>query len=1170
MKILMAAAYILLVVNIAKAQQPTLKIPIGHTADINTASFSPDGKYIVTSSDDFTARVWEKASGRLLYSLDGHKKEISSAIFSPDGSRIITTSTNDTARIWDAKTGALINVLNDKAGINPGVAYSTDGKYILSVGFLAKYDPLTANLWDVNSGKLIYKFEHSKNVTAARFSTDGKKIITSSTDNTVKIWRVLTGTLLADLKGHTDEVMNVSFSDDGKLALTVSKDKTAKVWNADNGILITTIIEKYALSLGCFSPNGKTIVTVPDYPEITLGKGSMKAWDAQTGRLLFEFKKHKNEITDILFIENGDKLLSASYDATAIIWNAATGKPINELKGHDGGIMDIAISPDGKTILTASSDFTAKLWDAKTYQSLLTLEGYTYAAINSEFSADGQKILTASDGAYVRLWDPGQGKLIYTFKAGQGKLNGAHFSPNEKKILVASCNVAEIWDAATGNLLSQFNGFNSCVESVEMSPDSQKILTTSFWNAVPKIWDIKTKSALQLKGHESKYGADIAHYSPDGKLVLTAATGPVSDKTARIWDAATGKMLQVLGGHNFEIRRAIFFPDGSKVITAGADNTVKIWDVASGKQLYQLDGFTQYMNSINFSPDGQKILIASGDNLARVWDTPSGKLLYELKGHNESVTNALFFPDGKSILTASADATVRIWDAATGTLLRTIDLGNNTIFEKISFQQKIFMAIRRSEMIIFNLRTGKEMYSLIPIKEKDFIIKNMAGYYLATPDASKLLHYVTANLKIISFEQLDVKYNRPDKILEATGSTDTALIKSYRKAWEKRTKKLGIDTTAFRDGYSIPESDFANRDEIEYEQKTGTLTLPIKGLDSTYKLDRFNVWVNEVPVYGQRGISIRRRNKNDFDTTITIKLSQGENRIETSITNVNGTESYRMPFIVNYTPVVNQKEMTHFIGIGIDEFADNQYNLQYSAKDIRDLSEKLKEKYGDGVIIDTLFNDNVTVSNVRALKKKLQQTTENDKVIIAYSGHGMLSKDFDYYLSTYSVNFEKPEQNGLPYDDLESLLDSIPARKKLMLIDACHSGEVDKEDLIQINNSSDSLKLKKGLKPVGYKQEGHLGLKNSFELMQSLFVNVGKSTGATIISAAAGTQFALERNDLKNGVFTYSILEAMKTNATMKISELKTIVGKRVEELTNGLQKPTSRNETIVVDWNVW
>ncbi len=189
-------------------------------------------------------------------------------------------------------------------------------------------------------------------------------------------------------------------------------------------------------------------------------------------------------------------------------------------------------------------------------------------------------------------------------------------------------------------------------------------------------------------------------------------------------------------------------------------------------------------------------------------------------------------------------------------------------------------------------------------------------------------------------------------------------------------------------------------------------------------------------------------------------------------------------------------------------------------------------------------------------------------MIVAYSGHGLLSKEFDYYLSTYAVNFEKPEQYGLPYDELENLLDSIPARKKLMLIDACHSGEVDKEDLITLTASSDS--LIKGFKPIVYKKDKkHLGLKNSFELMQSLFVNVGKSTGATIISAAAGTQFALERNDLKNGVFTYSILEAMSKYPTLKISELKKIVGERVEQLTKGLQKPTSRNETIAVDWSL-
>jgi hypothetical protein len=193
----------------------------------------------------------------------------------------------------------------------------------------------------------------------------------------------------------------------------------------------------------------------------------------------------------------------------------------------------------------------------------------------------------------------------------------------------------------------------------------------------------------------------------------------------------------------------------------------------------------------------------------------------------------------------------------------------------------------------------------------------------------------------------------------------------------------------------------------------------------------------------------------------------------------------------------------------------------------------------------------------------------NDKVIVAYSGHGLLNKDFDYYLSTYDINFNKPEENGLSYNELENLLDSIPSRKKLMLIDACHSGEVDKEDLVRLESSPDS--LVKGLKPVSFKQDDtHFGLRNRFELMQNLFVNVGKSTGAVVISAAAGTQFALERNDLKNGVFSFCILEAMKNYPEMKVSELKKIIGEKVELLTNGLQKPTYRNETIAVDWNVW
>jgi len=87
--------------------------------------------------------------------------------------------------------------------------------------------------------------------------------------------------------------------------------------------------------------------------------------------------------------------------------------------------------------------------------------------------------------------------------------------------------------------------------------------------------------------------------------------------------------------------------------------------------------------------------------------------------------------------------------------------------------------------------------------------------------------------------------------------------------------------------------------------------------------------------------------------------------------------------------------------------------------------------------------------------------------------------------------------------------------------------------------------------------------------LQELFVNVGRGTGAAVISASGGMQFALERGDLKNGVFTFTILDAFRRNPTLTINELKKIAVERVFDLTNGLQKPTFRNETNEFDWRV-
>ncbi len=194
------------------------------------------------------------------------------------------------------------------------------------------------------------------------------------------------------------------------------------------------------------------------------------------------------------------------------------------------------------------------------------------------------------------------------------------------------------------------------------------------------------------------------------------------------------------------------------------------------------------------------------------------------------------------------------------------------------------------------------------------------------------------------------------------------------------------------------------------------------------------------------------------------------------------------------------------------------------------------------------------------------------------ASHGVLDEELDYYLAMHDMDFANPQKGGLRYDELENLLDAIPARNKLMLIDACYSGEVDKEEsqLIASNDTQTGGVKSRGFLKKVTKKEG-IGLANSFELMKELFADLRRNNGAVVISSASGKEFAFESSEWANGVFTYSVLAGLKSgnadlnkDKTVSVSELRDYVSKRVQELTNGKQNPTSRSENLENDFRVW
>lgn len=1076
-------------------------------------------------------------------------------------------------------------------------------KLILPTGFLGGISKLcfsnnekriyTSNfdalqVWDANSGRRLTDIFNA----IFEMSDDGRFFITSSED-TLLLWDADETKILRRVKTGATKSIHVEISPDGRYLVCEINDsliriiqssdlKTLREWpsggefkiiriSGENDRLVCLLNDK-SISIRELM-TGKEQIRIPPaikmYEQIYLPKGTNKlvtvnedqvlVRDLGTGVLL-----HQHQGYRVAFSPDNIYVFIATPEKGVLKTNLQTGKYLTSLNtGKYNYLYDITAAPGKDMIGVGSSDQTVTLWDTNKGELLKSFNQFDTGLRRVLFSKNGRKLITVSEDR-MKVWQVESGILLTDISGHSFKSWAAITHPFQNKVLLSqNDSLAKDWNIQNGQPDLSFGRHSEKVEYSEYSPDGKKIVTVADSSAL--VWEAGT--GRLIKKITDKDNLYYAHFSEDSTKLLTAGYHHFT-----IWDLAGNSKIYNQKNHQELMTNAAFYKDGKKVVSGGNDSLLIWWDAQTGEIIKGLI-LTAKANYVSISPDQKKVLVALSDNSIQLYDYNSNIIQQKFKGHRFDIKYVSWSHQGDKLVSASFDNTAIIWDVKTGQQLVTLPCDNNGVFTaEFSPDDKQVITCSSDNIIrIWNAADGHLISSLFSVDASGFFNILPSGYYFGSPEAAKLLHYVTPDLQIISFDQLDLKFNRPDKVLESLGNKDTALIRSYKKAWEKRVRKMGIDTIQFRDGMTVPGCEIVNKEDIEYEQKIETISLQIHAFDSTYKLDRFNVWVNETPLFGQRGVRVRPGNRNRLDTVLIIVLSQGLNRIEVSVTNSNGTESLKMQLYVNYTPSVRQKESLRFIGIGIDQFADSANNLKYSAKDIRDLAVKLKTKFGNDIIVDTLFNQQVTVENIKALKFKLLQTSVNDKVIVSYSGHGLLSKDYDYFLSTYGVNFNHPEENGLSYDELENLLDSIPARKKLLLIDACHSGEVDKEEMTKITAANDSLKQlgTKGGKPI-YNSKTTLGMKNSFELMQSLFVNVGKSTGATVISAAAGTQFALERGDLKNGVFTYSILEAMDKTGVLYISELKRKVGERVIQLTKGLQQPTSRSENHSVDWRIW
>lgn len=1130
-------------------QKPTLVVTKGHKKTIVAVDFHPKGKYFATASEDQSIKIWDRSIKQEFRTLNGHKQQIIKMKFSPNGKYIASLDRNEVI-LWRHPSGRIIKRIKTYGG---SILFTSDSKRLIvqevtpSSGFtgnMTVYNTRTGeqikeyvdldlgdnaslapnNRWLFSKGKRI---DLDTGEDKGYFENKGTKMYVWTMSDVSKThfaaYNIQTQQIqIWSLADHTKTVANIAFP----MAKGIKK-----IQFTHNGKHL--IVGTYYYQLMVYKvPGGKF------FKEIKLKKGTI-ADDVRNNRrkkLGIGSDRELGILRDFS-ISNDDKFLAVN--AYVISYNEKSKNPIPQ---NMIGVRFIRLKNHKEVSLFGGFD-----------------EG-----LNNFSVVPNEKYMVSSHygrSPGIRLWNLRKGQIdgFVPLGYGQSHSNGKHvavYDVFKKSIKIYSLpNLKEVFSM---NNMEQVMYVYISQSSRTLVYKTAKALGGNKFEQLLNIWDISSLKAPKLVRKIStknlvttsvRFQAEAFKISPDDKYLIRKMHRTNTFKIESI-ELATGKMVMNFEIDNYQDHILDFVPNKphvlvSKIFQDEGEFKTRLVELnyTNGKKIASLETDYEIIFDAHFSPDGQYLVTGSGgywmpQNIhfdVAIWDWSTKNLNCVLTGHAINVRHVWFGKKGKKVYSADDNSIIKVW----------------------------------------NIDKCKLAGSFLGLNDDDYIILNADSYYKTSKGSINGIGFRYKG-QLRAFGQFDLRFNRPDLVMKDLGASKL-VQRIYYKAWKKRLRRAGITEEMIAGEMHLPEVQIADKFSLPPSTTSPKIGIKVRAHDHNNPLKHIQVYINDVPLYGKAGLPAR--GKNTFEQTIEVKLNQGKNKVAVAALNENGLESAKETFNIEYK-APRRKPNLYMLAIGVSKYQDAERNLKYAEKDANNLSDTLYKSSSYGKkIIKRVLNENATKENILKVAEMFKQTKVDDQVIIYISCHGLLDEKMDYYLATTDVDFNNPAKKGLPYEAIEQMLDKIPARRRLIMIDACHSGELDKSEM-EVANTPVAKSDKGEAVTVAFKGgstfvKPKAGLNNSFDYMKALFNDISNHSGATIISAAAGYEFALESKEWNNGVFTYSVMQALGADSKnadfdndgqISISELKDYVINRVSELTNGKQVPTTRRENQSVD----
>jgi len=1133
--------------NSAPAVDLKILFPLPHRGPILDLAFTPDGKKIITISEDYSIKIYDIITRSVLrtISIKQHGFPLSLSIL-PDSKRLIY-STKTNSYVIDIETGNELKTLNGLSGrivMNDSVitagTFSSSSESDVAMGkqFRTRYNPdfKKADSFYLTPSEQLEETQYHTNCNSCGYDAS-----------------LLSNDLLVYMNGeylyyyNIPDAKNVDSiyinSENFNYPLCFSADPAGKriFIHGSNGITE-------------FNASGDSVRFIP------VNLTNKKDESISAYRLYFHNGKH--------FICTGNGSIIIVDDRTSeILCTYTNSETIDE---SSEGVISLAFHPE-KSIVAAG-------YEKKNYFIVFDYENMTGSKFENIETSQVRKLKVSEneDALYIDT-----------------RFSGTILNLNDlsKTIVLKGDHQDSDVDFTSGNIVS-------------LSSLTNRIS----WNNYKNPFKKDTVRWLPA------FGKKVSFLSPDTIIVSQGSGDSSGESRADVNVFSSGDILNP--GYPFrygtvysfrselDIENMVLF--NNLIVTYNRGGDLKYLDFRKSDPVYD----HSYMTDM----DGNRIITSafSLENSYRLF-TERYKTVYDIDASENSKhlfilgessfpytkgtfvdtkTGDLFFlKDSLSAITACfLNDTVLLTGNTDGTIDRMeVNYKTKKLIAKsrVSFSEsgitdiiylhkrKQFLISTDDNKIYFTDEKLNKIVYYFATDDENFIYADTLNHYFASRDLAKNIFFHKSN-KLYSFDQFDALLNRPDIIIKNLLPADSVQYKVYNELYKKRMKKAGLKEEGMLEGFDLPSLNIKDIDKIPQSTDNPLLNFSAESNGNGLKLLYVSIWINGVPVE-----RIDCKGKKKLVKNIKLELVRGLNKIELAVTNESGLESYKETVYTNYTPKELLKSDLFLITIGDSKLKDERFNLNYASKDALDIQSFFNSNtqgiYGN-VYSYSLIDENVTVENIKAIKDRLSVAKRNDIVIVTFAGHGLLDKNWDYYLATYSIDFNNPSEGGLPYGNLESLFEGIAPLKKILMIDACHSGEVDKEEMIQFTSG-----FEKSSSDINFRSAGsgiakkNVSLKTSSELMKEMFADIRRGTGATVISSAAGAELAYEGDQWKNGLFTYCLLTGLKdkeadlnNDGQIYLSELQKYISEKVYLLSKGLQRPASRIENSNMDFRVW